>query len=275
MRWKGLGSVVTGAGSGLGRGFAEELGHRGARVVVSDVSIESARETVALLEKNGVEARAFACDVRSYGDVASLRERAEEWLGEVDLIVNNAGVAVAGPIGEVPIEDWRWVVDVNLFGVIHGCEAFVPAMKKRGRGAVVNVASAAGLISAPDLAPYCATKAAVVALSECLHAEVGKLGVHVTVLCPTFFRTNILDAARGVMNEELRGMAEKLMDRSPLDARGVAAAALDSVEKNALYAVPMRDGRTMWRMKRMMPNRFAKLAGNLHGSSWLRRFTRG
>jgi NAD(P)-dependent dehydrogenase (short-subunit alcohol dehydrogenase family) len=273
MQWNGSGAVVTGAGSGLGRGFAEELAARGARVVVSDISLDAAAETVSTIERAGGKARAFACDVRSYGDVASLRERAEEWLGAVDLVVNNAGVAVAGAIGDVPLEDWRWVIDVNLFGVIHGCHAFVPPMKKRGYGAVVNVASAAGLISVPEMSPYCATKSAVVALSESLHAEVKKSGVHVTVLCPTFFRTNILNTARGPMDSELRGMAERLMDRSPLDARGVAKAALDAVEENELYAVPMRDGRAMWRMKRMMPGRFAQMAGNLHKSPWLRRFT--
>jgi NAD(P)-dependent dehydrogenase (short-subunit alcohol dehydrogenase family) len=125
------------------------------------------------------------CDVTRLADVRSL---AEACTGAVDLVVNNAGVGAGGRIGELSIEDWRWT-DVDLYGVIHGCHVFVPILREQGRGHVLNVASAAGLLCAPHMAAYNVAKAGVVALSETLAAELAGSGVGVTVLCPTFFKT--------------------------------------------------------------------------------------
>ena len=122
----------------------------------------------------------------------ALAAEADRAFGGTDLVVNNAGVAVGGPVGAVPLDDWKWIFGVNLWGVIYGCHVFVPRFKAQGHGHVINVASAAGLLSAPEMGPYNVTKAGVVALSETLAAELSGTGVGVTVLCPTFFRTNIL-----------------------------------------------------------------------------------
>jgi short-subunit dehydrogenase len=200
--------------------------------------------------------------VRESGQVSELSRAARQWLGHTDLLVNNAGVAVAGPVEEVSLEDWRWIMDINLWGVIYGCRAFVPEMKQRARGYVVNVASAAGLISLPEMAPYNVTKAAVVALSETMHAELRPAGVHVSVLCPTFFKTNIHTNGRGVIDDRRRAVIGKLMERSRLQAPDVAKLALDAVARNHLYAVPMSDGRAMWRLKRLAPAGFSRLLGS-------------
>ena len=159
-------AVVTGAGSGLGRAFCHELRKRGARLICADIDEAAAQKTAA--EVGGTAVR---CDVAKIEDVEALAAAADRALGGVDLVINNAGVAVAGHVGDVSLDDWRWIMGVNLWGVIYGCHVFAPRLRKQGRGHILNVASAAGLLAPPGMAPYNVTKAAVVALSETLCAE--------------------------------------------------------------------------------------------------------
>ncbi|MFI5296864.1 MAG: SDR family NAD(P)-dependent oxidoreductase [Polyangiales bacterium] len=250
--------VITGAGSGLGRAFCVELAARGAKIVAGDVNLAGLEETRALL--NGAVFHAVSCDVAKLEDVQKLSDVAHDKLGGVDLVVNNAGVATGGLVGEVPIEDWRWIVGINLMGVVHGCHVFVPQFRAQSRGGVLNVASAAGLISAPSMAPYNATKAGVVALTEALHAELVDSGVHCTVLCPTFFRTNIGKSARGTTANDSK-MLDRLMDRASLQADGVAKFALDALDRGDLYALPHADGRWFWRLKRLAPGVYDRIVG--------------
>jgi NAD(P)-dependent dehydrogenase (short-subunit alcohol dehydrogenase family) len=251
-------AVVTGAASGLGRALAVELAARGGRVLVADVDEVGGAETVRMVKDAGAQASFIRCDVRDPAQVAALLDAADERLGGVDLVANNAGVAVSGKVGEIGLEDWRWIVDINQWGVIYGCHTFVPRFVAQGRGYILNVASAAGLLSAPQMAPYNVTKAAVVALSETLHAELSGTGVRVSVLCPTFFKTNIIHAARSPA--EHSGLVVKLMERSKVQAPDVAREALDAVAEGRLYVVPMTDGRMMWRIKRAAPEAFVRLA---------------
>jgi NAD(P)-dependent dehydrogenase (short-subunit alcohol dehydrogenase family) len=253
-------AVVTGAGSGLGRALCIELGRRGARVLASDIDIDGARETVTQL--GGAEAHALACDVAKLGDVEALADECERRFGGVDLIINNAGVAVGGRVGEVDLADWRWIVDVNLWGVVHGCHVFVPRLRRQRSGHILNVASAAGLFSPPRLGPYNMTKAAVIALSETLRAELAGDGIGVSVLCPTFFPTNIATAARG-SDPRIRGTIERLMAQGKLDATDIARLALDAVEQNVLYVQPHRDARWLWRLKRASPEQFQTLVAKV------------
>lgn len=254
-------AVVTGAGSGLGRAFCHEIARRGGRVIVSDIDLEAARKTAA--EIGAPESHAIACDVSLLEDVERLAEAADALLGGSDLIINNAGVAVAGRIGEIPIADWQWIVGVNLWGVIHGCHAFVPRFRRQGSGHVLNVASTAGLIAAPMMSPYNVTKSGVVALSEALFSELRAEHIGVTVLCPTFFRTNIMAAARLTGEEAMSGAAAGLMDAAKIQAADVARIALDAANRSALYVLPHRDGRMMWRFKRLVPGTFHRMIPRL------------
>ncbi len=201
-----------------------------------------------------MEVKALACDVTKLADVEALAAACE---GPVDLVINNAGVSSGGLVGELPIADWRWTIEVDLFGVIHGCHVFVPLLKKQGRGHILNVASAAGLLSAPRMAAYNVAKAGVVALSETLAAELEGTGVGVTVLCPTFFDTDIVRSGR-FADAGTRDLADRMMRRArPVEE--VVLAALASVNRAELYAVPMADARWMWRLKRAAPGSFRRI----------------
>ncbi len=253
--------VVTGAGSGLGRAFVLELAKRGARVVAADIAVAGVEETARMARERGAEVVVEKCDVAKAEDVEALAASAERALGGVDLLVNNAGVAVAGEVGDVDLEHWRWIVSINLMGVVHGCHYFAPLMKRRKAGHVLNVASAAGLVAAPGMAPYNATKFAVVGLSEALYQELRPHGVGVTVLCPTFFPTNILEAGRGSGDPRFIKVAAKLMKASKLDANDVARAALEAADGGHLYSIPMGDGRVMWALKRLAPEQWYRRVG--------------
>ena len=249
-----LRAVVTGAGSGLGRAFCTVLQRRGARVLAGDINLDAVKETA---QRTG--AHPFACDVAKVDDVSRMAEEADRLFGGVDLIVNNAGVAVAGRMGDVSLEDWSWIFGINLWGVIHGCHVFVPRLRRQRSGHIINVASAAGLLSPPMMGPYNVTKAAVIALSETLCGELRDDGIGVTVLCPTFFPTNIHKGSRGVTDPGLQKMMERMVTTGKPTAEEVAAIALDSAAAGELYVIPQADGRWMWRTKRAMPARFHQL----------------
>lgn len=254
-------AVVTGAGGGLGRALCAELARRGARIVASDVNLPAVETTVALL--GSPNAYAVRCDVTQLADVEALAAEATRRLGGVDLVINNAGVAVGGPVGDVPLESWRWIIDINLWGPIHGCHVFVPQFRRQGAGHILNVASLAGLCSAPNMGPYNATKSAVVALSETLYGELSGTGVGVSVLCPTFFQTDIADSARMHADPAMLNLVRGLMARAKVQAADVARIALDRAARGDLYILPHFDGRAMWTFKRWLPNAFHRLTPKL------------
>jgi NAD(P)-dependent dehydrogenase (short-subunit alcohol dehydrogenase family) len=257
----GIRAVITGAGGGLGRAFALRIAKDRGAVLITDVDEAGSARTLELVREAGGRGAVRRCDVRSEEEVAALVEAGEKELGGVDLVINNAGVAVAGNVGEVALEDWKWQIDINLWGVIHGCHAFVPHFRKLGRGHVINVASMAGLLAVPGMAPYNVTKFAVVALSEAMQGELRGSGVGVTVLCPSFFQTNIMNAARSTGMP--MDVAHKRMAATKIQADQVADCALAAARKDELYALPHPDGKAMWGLKRLSPTLFQSLTGRL------------
>ena len=256
-------AVVTGAGSGIGEAFAHELARRGGRVVCSDINPVTAEATAAAIRANGGEAVAYACDVSKLEQVERLAEQAEAWLGcPVDMVINNAGVGAGGlNIGEIPMEDWHWVMGVNMWGVIHGCHVFAPKIRPLGRGGIINVCSTASFAAAPLMGPYKVSKAAVLALSETLAAEMSGTGVAVTALCPTFVKTNI--ARDGRIPEGKSDFAAKLMQWTGIPAERVAKTTLNAMDRGQLYVLPQFDARTIWRTKRLLPAVYTRGAGLL------------
>jgi NAD(P)-dependent dehydrogenase (short-subunit alcohol dehydrogenase family) len=241
-----------------------DLAKRGASLVISDIDSSSAEQTVEQVRGLGAQAEVMACDVTDRDALFALVEETEKRLGGIDFIANNAGVAVGGPFDEISIEDWRWAIDINLWGVIYGCQAAVAKMRPQGRGYILNVASAAGLVAPPAMSAYNVSKAGVVSLSETLFAEYKAQGIRVSVLCPTFFRTNIIESGRGATSEKEDAQVIRWMERSKVQAADVAKAAIDSVRDGKLYVQPMRDGRITWRLKRTAPQRFYESLSAAH-----------
>jgi 2-hydroxycyclohexanecarboxyl-CoA dehydrogenase len=184
-------ALVTGAGSGIGASTARRLAQAGSQVAVVDLDGDTAEATAVDIIQRGGAARAYECDVADPAAVSALAGQVGDELGTVDVLVNNAGVGVAGPFLDASLADWQWIRSINLDGVVHGCQAFGPAMAAQGRGHIVNIASGAGYIANRHMAAYCATKAAVLMLSQCLRADLGAQGVGVSVICPGVINTPI------------------------------------------------------------------------------------
>ena len=246
--------VITGAGSGLGRALALEYARAGWRVAVLDRNRDSAEAVAREVEEAGGRSLALACDVTDAAGVGHVATAiARGWRG-LDVLVNNAGIAGAGTVAETPDDDWRRIMEVNLFGVVTVCRAFLPTMMRARSGHVVNVSSAAGFVSAPGMAAYNASKAAVISLSESLRVELAPQRIGVTVVCPSFFRTNLLEEFSG--SEEARQMALRLMDKSPLDAVDVARMIRRAVQRKEFMLVPHADARRILVLKRIAPELF-------------------
>jgi NAD(P)-dependent dehydrogenase (short-subunit alcohol dehydrogenase family) len=192
-------AVITGAAEGIGRAIAEQAAAKGMKLVLADISAVKLDETVTALRAGGAEVEGVQVDVSKAEQVEALAARAFERFGNVHLLINNAGVALAKSAWETTPADWDWVLGVNLYGVIHGIRAFVPRMLERGEeGHIVNTASVAGLISQPAMAAYNVSKFGVVTLTEGLHHDLTlrKTRLKASVLCPGWVRTRIAEAER-------------------------------------------------------------------------------
>ncbi|MFU8894791.1 MAG: SDR family NAD(P)-dependent oxidoreductase [Gammaproteobacteria bacterium] len=246
--------VITGGGSGLGRALALDYARAGGRVAVLDRDADSAAAVAAEIEAAGGKALALACDVTDAAAVADAATAILRGWHGVDVLINNAGIAGSGTVVDTPEEDWRRILEVNLFGVVTVTRAFVPAMIRAGAGHVVNIASAAGFVSPPGVAAYNVSKAAVISLSETLRVELAPHGISVSVACPSFFKTNLLEDFSG--SEESRLMALRLMEKSPLDADDVARLIRRGVQKNNFMILPHAEARAIFLMKRFAPELF-------------------
>lgn len=256
-------AVVTGAGSGIGRAFALELARRGGRIVCADIDERGAAATVAAITTTGGDACVVACDVTNEQQVHELADTAERWLGApADLVVNNAGIGAGGStIGETPLADWRKTLGVNLWGVLYGCHVFAPRMRAAARpGGIINVASAASFAAAPLMGAYNVSKAGVLALSETLAAELAGTDITVTVLCPTFVKTNIVRNSEHIAESSQR-LATALMKWTGVSADRIARTTLDAHDRGQLHVVPQLDARLVWRVKRLVPGTYTRALG--------------
>jgi len=243
-------AVVTGAGSGIGRELAIACAREGAGVVLADVDEPGMRDSAAAIASRGRATLEVRCDVSRPEEVEHLAARAYERFGAVHLLFNNAGVAVAGPTWTSTVEDWTWILGINVMGVVHGIRAFVPRMlARKDECHIVNTASVAGFLSIPGSGAYCVSKHAVVTLSECLHHELRleKASIGVSVLAPAFVPTGIFDSARNrprelaATNPLARPYEEagrKAVLAGKLSAAEVAAITLAAVKSGRFYIFP-------------------------------------
>lgn len=193
--------IVTGGASGIGRAMCREMGSAGAKVIVADIDAEGARAVAA-----EIHGQAVTLDVRERERVEELIQQTAKDSGRLDYLFNNAGIAVSGDARDLTPEIWQEIVDINLMGVIYGCQAAYPLMARQGHGHIINTASLAGLLGAPGMTPYATTKAAVIGLTRSLNSEGQKLGVKVSALCPGFIESRIYESARciNMRSEDVR-----------------------------------------------------------------------
>lgn len=258
----GAQAVVTGAGSGIGRAFALELAARGGDVVCADIDKDRAEQTAQAIEQTyGRRAYSVQCDVGKRADMENLALHTELiFNGAPTLIVNNAGVGIGGrPVGDIGLDDWKWTLDINLGGVIHGCELFGRHLRDAGRGGIINVASAAGFAAAPQMAAYNVSKAGVMSLSETMAAEFVGTDVTVTVLCPTLVKTNVI--ADGRIPVSTLQFGQKLMGWFGFASERVARLTLDAHDRGKLYVMPQPDAVLGWHLKRYLPVQWMRALG--------------
>ena len=248
--------LITGAGSGLGRALAFAFAEHGWRVACADIRLEKAQETVRLITEFGVGAMALKVDVGSDTSVEEMRDEILAAWDGVDAVINNAGVASAGPFVQTALDDWRWSLNINLMGVVRGCRAFAPILLEQGCGHIINIASFAGIANAPRMATYSATKAAVISLSETLRGEfeLSCKDVKIHVVCPAFFPTNLMDGARAPETD--KSVARKLMNNSGDTADSVAQNIYRGMTRGDFLILPTKAERGRWRIKRFFPNTF-------------------
>lgn len=252
--------MITGAGAGLGEAMARRFHAAGDRVVVTDQSIERVSQ---LADELGDRAMAYALEVTDASQWQSVVESVEHSHGGIDVLINNAGVAVAGTLEDTSLDDWRWVMDIDLMGVVMGCKAVAPLMRGRDRGHIINVASFAGLAGAPEINAYGTAKAAVIAMSEGLRAEFDGTGVSVSVLCPAFVQTRLLESMRAT-DDKYHRRVSRWMANSGVSAADVAEAVYRAVERPRFLLLTHRQTRWLWRLKRHLPRLYHALL--LHGA---------
>ena len=264
-----LGKIVciTDAASGIGRGIAESVAKQGATVIATDRDGAGAELVAAAIRERGGKASASALDVTDAAAMQAMVDGVIAEHGRIDYFFNNAGIGFRGEVRDATLAQWKQVLDVNLMGVIYGIHAVYPYMVQQRSGHIVNTASLSGLIVSPALAPYSASKHAVVGLSRALRVEGAELGVKVTALCPGFLDTNIYASAirAGQTTDTVRNPVP--MAIHPLDA-GVAEMLL-GVERNEELVVLPRAGRIAYFLSRFAPGRLAKI-----GLKQMRRFRR-
>jgi NAD(P)-dependent dehydrogenase (short-subunit alcohol dehydrogenase family) len=256
---------ITGAGSGLGRALALRYAAAGWRIAVTDRDLAAAEQTLALVTAAGGSGFADICEVTSEESFAAVAARLEREWGGVDVLVNNAGVATKGTVAEAPLEQWQWVLNINLLGCVRGARAVIPLLKRQRSGHIVNIASFAGIDNPPAMASYNVAKAGVISLSETLRHELEADGIGVSVACPTFFKTNLIATSRDAPGADqdaapqMDKIVQRLMEKSSFTAETVAGLIFDAVRERRFLVLASADDKRQVLIKRLSPELYYRM----------------
>lgn len=257
-RIEGRVAVVTGAASGIGRATAMRLAERGCSLALADLDRDGLAETAGAVAATGADVSTAQVDVASAPAMEAFAREVEARHGAAHILVNNAGVALVAPFVRQRLEDLAWLVGVNYWGVVHGCHFFLPLLRRQDEGHVVNLSSMFGLLGLPAQSGYCATKAAVRALSESLYAELRHERIGVTTVHPGCVGTSIIRASR-VEDEALRNDVQEFFDRRGAPPDRVARAIVRAIERDRLFVrVRPEAFATDW-LKRLLPSAVHRL----------------
>jgi len=254
--WKNT-IAITGAGSGFGAALAHKYAADGWKIAVTDIDEERARQTLFEIQQLGGDGFTLLLDTTNSEHWQQLEDQVMNRWGGLQILVNNAGVATAGNVEDSSMEDWQWVLDIDLMGVVRGCHQFAGMFKRQRGGHIVNISSFAGLAGLPFIVSYGVAKAGVVALSEALRAEMHEYGVGVTVACPAFVKTNLLDTFRATRGET-KATVTRWMETSGITPNQIADQIAKAVNDNQFLLLTHSQTRSAWRLKRWFPERYFK-----------------
>lgn len=248
-------AIVTGGGSGIGEALCQELGARGLTVIIADINEEAARQAAEKLKASGAQADSFQVDVGNPKQMQDMVDAVVKQYKRVDYLFNNAGIALIAQFDEMTTEWWQRMVNVNLWGVINGTSAVYPVMRKQGFGHIINVASGAGIIPAPFMTAYAATKHAVVGMSVALSVEARGSGVNVSIVCPGFVRTP-LTKGFPMINFDQEKLQAMISSRKAMEPDVAAKLIMRGIDSKKLFVLfPVRQ-KIIWGMYRHFPNFF-------------------
>ncbi|MBX2847990.1 MAG: SDR family oxidoreductase [Acidiferrobacterales bacterium] len=246
--------LITGAASGLGKELALRYAKQGAEICVVDLNAHEGNSIASLIQSTGGNAFFQACDITKQEDVEQLFERVNQHWGSLDILINNAGVATAGLVPFESLQDWQWVIDINLLGHVRMTKAFLPLIEKSNAEfrAIVNIASQAGITPSPGMGSYCASKAAMVSFSETLYFEQVHNGVHVSAVCPAFFDTNLNNSLR-TNQPGMQNAVTKLLKNSGVTAEEIAEKIVTQVAAKEFLILTHNESRKAHLLKRFLP----------------------
>ncbi|QBF84872.1 SDR family oxidoreductase [Shewanella maritima] len=250
--------VITGAASGLGKALAitwakhYQQQNKPIAICVADIDSQSGAEVVTELSSLGAQACYLDCNITDAQQVAQLREQVIDKYGRIDCIINNAGVATGGSLKSEPIEQWQWVFDINLYGMVRVCQAFVDDFRAQRGGQIINIASQAGLTPIPLMASYNAVKAAVISFSETLKLELADDNIAVSVVCPSFFKTN-LDKSLRSSEPLMHRTVARLFEKADMTAEQIAESIFIQAKQKRFLILTHKLGKRTYLMKKWLP----------------------
>ena len=256
-------AIITGAACGLGRSLSLALAEEGWKIGIVDIHDDDSNATLDEVRRNGGDGEIFCCDVSDLSQVEAMVDHFFTVWGSIDLMVNNAGVATVGDVGSMPMTEWKRLIDIDLLGVIHGCHVIIPRMKRQGYGYIVNTASAGGVASLPSMSVYNVCKAGVISLSETLKVELAPFNIGVSVICPTFFKSNLINSFN-CNDHPFFETTKTGFQKTAITCDMIAHRVIKSLKKGTFYIFPQANAKQVWFTKRFAPSLYIRMLAFLN-----------